>query len=361
MKVYPSPLLKFASALLLMLSLTACQQKQVAEKPEPLLRPVRTTIITSANVARSLEFPAVVDVASKADLSFKLAGELDKLHVIQGDKVSKGDVLAKLDDTDLKLGLITAQANSDKAEADFNRAKNLIKTKYISQAEFDQLKANAASTNAQLQTAINNLSYTEIKASFDGVIAKVYKDLYQEINAKEPIVRLHDLSKVVLKVNIPESIMMHLRKNAVLGKVTATFSALDSRKFPIEFAEVSTIADEYTKTYEVLFTMTAPREFIILPGMTAKVKADIKSKPAATPDKAVDFYLPSNTVLSDRKNHYVFTVTPVEHGVGIVKKKTVIIGDFTAKGIEVYSGLEKGDVLLNAGMSKVTDGMLVKY
>jgi len=361
MKISSSSSLKYCSTFVMMLSLTACQHEQVEDKAEPLLRPVRTTVITSANVARSLEFPAVVDVASKADLSFKLAGELDRFFVVQGDKVSKGDVLAKLDDTDLKLSLATAQANNDKAEADFSRAKNLIKTKYISQAEFDQFKANAAATNAQLQTAKNNLSYTEIKASFDGVIAKVYKDLYQEVNAKEPIVRLHDLNKVVLKVNIPESIMMHLRKNAVLGEVKASFTALDGHEFDIEFAEVSTIADEYTKTYEVFFTMPAPKDFVILPGMTAKVKADIKAKSAINPDKAVDFYLPSNTVLSDRKNHYVFTIIPVEAGVGKVKKKTIIIGDFTEKGIEVYSGLEKGDVLVNAGMSKITDGMLVKY
>jgi RND family efflux transporter MFP subunit len=343
------------------LSLSACQQEQVSIKEEPLLRSVRTTTITSANVARTLEFPAVVDVASKADLSFKLAGELATFYVKQGDKVSKGDLLAKLDDTDLKLSLITAQANSYKADADFNRAKKLIKTKYISQTEFDQLKANASSTNAQLQTAINNLNYTKMTASFDGVIAKVYKDLYQEINAKEPVVRLHDLNKVVLKVNIPESIMMHLRKNAVLGKVTATFSALQGHQFPIEFSEVSTIADEYTKTYEVLFTMPAPKAFIILPGMTAKVTANVKSSSVVTPDNAVDFYLPSNTVLSDRNNHYVFTITPVERGIGKVNKKTIIIGNFTAKGIEVYSGLDKGDVLVNAGMSKITDSMLVKY
>ncbi|WP_019028092.1 efflux RND transporter periplasmic adaptor subunit [Colwellia piezophila] len=361
MKTSPSTRLMFCSVIIVLVNLSACQQEQVIVDEEPLLRPVRTTIITSANVARSLEFPAVVDVVSKADLSFKLSGELAKFYVKQGDKVSKGDVLVKLDDTDLKLSLITTQANFDKAEADFNRAKKLIKTKFISQSEFDQLKANASATSAQLQTAKNNLAYTEIKASFNGMIAKVYKDLYQEITAKEPILRLHDLSKVVLKVNIPESIMMHLRKDAVLGKVTATFSALQGYEFPLEFSEVSTIADEYTKTYEVLFTMPAPKEFVILPGMTAKVKADIKINSPVEPDKAVDFYLPSNTVLSDRNNHYVFTIIAVKPGVGKVQKKTIIIGDFTHKGIEVYSGLKKGDVLVNAGMSKITDGMLVKY
>ena len=189
MKISSTPSLKFCSAIIMMLSLSACQQEQIADNAEPLLRPVRTITLTAADVTQSLEFTAVVDVASKADLSFKLAGELAQYFVKQGDKVVKGDVLAQLDDTDLKLALITAQANFDKASADFKRANKLIRTKFISQADFDLLKANASTTKAKLQTAKNNLSYTQITASFDGMIAKVYTDLYQEVNAKQAIVR----------------------------------------------------------------------------------------------------------------------------------------------------------------------------
>lgn len=359
MNFYPFNL--YICSAMLILSLSACKQDLAPIEHKPVLRPVRTLTVEAAQSTTTLTFTAVVDVKQKADLSFKLAGSLHRLLVKQGDKVYKGDVIAKLDDTDLKLNLITAQANFDKASADYKRAKNLIKTKFISQADFDQLNANASATKAQLQTAKNNLSYSEITASFDGMIAKVYTDIYQQLNAMQPVVHLHDLNTVMLKVNVPESIMLHLKKGAVKGEVTASFSGIEKKVFPITFAEVATIADENSKTYEVLFSMPTPDDFVILPGMTAKVTAKVSSTNTSNQGENVAFYLPSNTVLSDRTNHYVFVVNGLEGNVGKVSKKIINIGNITSQGIEVFSGLTKGDLVVNAGVSKITDGLLVKF
>lgn len=90
--------------------------------------------------------------------------------------------------------------------------------------------------------------------------------------------------------------------------------------------------------------------------MTATVMAKINLP--ANHDPA--FYLPANVVLKDNNNHYVFVVNQVEEGKGKVTKKVVTIGEITPLGIEVYSGLTQGDVVITAGMTKVSDGMLVK-
>lgn len=363
--------------------LSACEKPQQI-KAAPELRPVRTLVVETVDVNQALELTAVVDAVNRADLAFKISGELTHFLVKQGDKVNKGDVIAKLDDSDLKIYVAEAQAHFDTAMADLTRAKNLVKTNYISVSEFDQIRTKAQSAKAQLASANNNLDYSRLRASFDGVIAKVYSKNHQEINAKEPIVRLHDLSQIQLVVNIPESIMIHLKKNAAQGVVSATFNSIKDQKFPLQFSEVTTLADEHSKTYEVIFTMKALKGYAILPGMTASVSAQVA---LAQNENHVypSFYLPSHTVLKDNQGNYVFVVNKYKNGVGKISKKSVVIGNITAQGIEVYSGLgsgitngsntilnpglssgftaglQSGDHVVTAGMSKISSGTLVKF
>lgn len=350
---------KNRSSLWLMFSslmLLGCSNDDAPVEPQVKLRPVKSIVLSSQNPQRSYEFNAVVDAYRKADLSFKVSGEITEFLVKQGDAVKEGDVIARLNDTDISILLDEAKSSYQRANADFNRAKSLIKTNYISTSEFEQLKATASSARAQLSTAENNLKYTQLRASFDGMIAKTYTEAHQEINAKKSVVRLHDLSQIKLQVDIPESLMIRLRKNSSQGVIEAQFNAISEKKFPITFSEVSTLADEESKSYQVTFTMDAPKEYIILPGMTAVVTAyiDIESALEAS------YYLPANTVLKDSKNHYVYTVKKIGTGRGEIIKKHVTIGDITPLGIEIFSGLSDGDAVLSAGMSKVADGMLVK-
>ena len=359
------------TALLATIFLSACEKTSQVEA-EPELRPVRTLLVKTVDVSQALEFTAVVDAVNRADLAFKISGNLTQLLVKQGDKVNKGDVIAKLDDTDLKIYVAEAQAHFDTAMADLTRAKNLVQTNYISASEFDQIRTKAQSAKAQLASANNNLDYSRLRASFEGVIAKVYSKNYQEINAKEPIVRLHDLSEIQLIVNIPESIMIHLKKNAAQGVVSATFNSIEDHSFPLQFSEVATLADEHSKTYEVIFTMKALDGYAILPGMTASVSAQV-ALPHHENQVQPSFYLPSHTVLKDNQGNYVFVVNKHKNGVGKISRKSVVIGNITAQGIEVFTsftspvssgsnaGLQSGDHVITAGMSKVSVGSLVKF
>lgn len=352
---------RFNKVLLLVAAVTAlsgCDKSAVnAGEKAPLLRPVRTMILETIDNTQVHEFTAVVDASRKADLSFKVSGELTAILVKEGDIVSKGDVLARLNDTDITIERVNAKSNFDKAKSDFDRAKTLIKTDYISQSDFEQLKATYNSAKAQLDIAENNLRYTQLMASFDGVIAKIYPERFQEVSAKSTVMRLHNLRKVKILIDVPQSFMIRITKDSDKGQVSAKFDAIPDQDFPLQFSEVATLADEQTKTYQVVFTMDASKDHSILPGMTATVRAKMNLPVEHEPA----FYLPANVVLKDSNSHYVFVVNQVAEGKGKVVKKVVTIGDITPLGIEVYSGLAQGDAVLTAGMTKVSDGMLVKF
>jgi len=346
----------FTSVLCIVL-LSSCGEQQPVET-EKQLRPVRTLTVSAPDLNRAYEFTAVVDASRKADLSFKVSGELIKFNFNQGENVQAGQVIAKLNDRDIKIQLNEAQSYFDKAKADFVRAKNLISTHAISQADFDQLRAQFTSAKAKLDTAKNNLEYTELKASFTGVIAKRYIDNFQEVRAGSAIVALHDLTNIYLKIDIPESIMIRVGRRDQPPKLMAQFDAIAGVNFPLEFKEVSTQADDITKTYQVTLSMNTPVEHTILPGMTAHVIAE---QLLMNNGSEARFYLPANTVLKDSKGNYVYIVTQKGKGIGVTNRQAVIVGEITQLGIEIFAGIKQGDEVLSSGMSKVSNGMEVKY
>ena len=336
--------------------LGACSEEKSTEGVEAVLRPVRSILVTRPDTVTSREFSAVVDASRKADLSFKISGEVVKVYVKQGEKVGSGKVLAKLNDADIKLQVGEANSNFEKAEADFARARKLIQTNTISKADYDQVKANFNSVRAVLKGVENNLSYTELKAPFKGVVAKKYIENFEEVNAKQAIFALHDLSSIHLKIDLAESIMARSKRDNS-PKLTAFFDAIPDASFPLSVGEVSTAPDEITKTYEVTLVMKMPKNRNILPGMSARVVAEWP----LSEDSSGNFYLPANLVLKDSRGNYVFTIADNGDGSGTVARTEVTIGDISQSGIEVFSGISEGDRVLTAGMSKVNDGMLVKF
>ncbi|TLX46962.1 efflux RND transporter periplasmic adaptor subunit [Pseudoalteromonas phenolica] len=334
--------------------LTGCSEPQSDMANQEQLRPVRTLQLVKQTEGPLQEFPAVVDAASTADLSFKVSGSITDLYVKQGQPVQAGDLIAHIDDTDYKLAVDEAQANFDKAKADFARAEQLIVSGTISQSDYDKLKSQFTSAKTKLANAKNNLAYTTLKASFTGVVSRTHVEQFEEIQAKQAIATLQDIEHINLKVNVPESIMIRVSKEAP-KQVFAEFAAIKEARFPLEFVEVSTQADEATKTYEVTFSMLPPEGYNILPGMTAKVMAGTPSRTAA------NLYLPLATVLKDSQGNYVWTVEPQGENKGKITKTPVVIGEISSLGFPVISGVEQGDFVVTAGMSKVTDGQIVKF
>ncbi|MBV1909827.1 MAG: efflux RND transporter periplasmic adaptor subunit [Kangiellaceae bacterium] len=329
--------------------------KKKIQKP---LRPVKTIKIEHPRLGKIMEYSAVIDASQKADLSFKLSGEIIQLLVNQGDEVKKGQVLATLNDKDFRLVLDEAQTAYETAKADYDRGTNLIKKNVISNADYDKLRTKFSSANTKLESAKNNMIYTKLVASFDGIIARKYTENFQEISAKEPVLALHNIKQVNLKIDVPESVMIQIPRNDESRVVVAIFDEIPGQEFPVKFKEIATQADEITKTYEATFVMQSPPDHTILPGMTAVLKG---TKRLTTSDSIERYYLPSNAVLKDSTGNFVYLVESVGEGKGKIIKVLVSVGEITAQGIEVYSGVTAGQDLVVAGVSKVTDGMLVRF
>lgn len=347
---------KAVFATLLLSSLMACGEKEVATVEEiAVLKPVRTMTVNLGSTTTK-SFAGVVEANKTAELGFRVSGELKVVNTKEGDFVQKGQILAVLDQTDFNIKLKAAQADFDRSASDFKRAKSLIKQGAISTADYEKLKAQQSNARAQLESAQQNLKYTELKAPFSGVVAKQLLSNFEKISSSVTFAVIQDLSSFEVQINLPESVMIKIKREEEAQPVYAVFDGNQENQYPLTFKEVSTRADEKTQTYAVKFVMAAPKDINLLPGMSARVFAEHKSDGK----ELKEVYVPAHAVLEDGQGRFVYLANETTENKAEVQRRAVVVGELNENGLQVLQGLDVGDKVITAGMSKMTEGLTVR-
>lgn len=345
----------FLSAFLFVFGMTGCSPSEKAPKNE-LIRPVRTLTVTLQNAIMGREFSGVVDADRKVDLSFRVGGTLAELPVLEGDHVEAKQMLARLDQTDFNIQLKAMQADFDRSLGEYQRAKTLLERKILSRADFDKVESQYLVAEAQLKKAQQELAYSSLLAPFEGYIAKRHIENFSEVAPRTPVLTLMDLDSLVVTIEVPESVMIQVQRKGVRPALYATFEGHESSEFPLTIKEVATQPNPGTQTYPVTLSLPPINTLNVLPGMTAVVGVRPFEKRIGNNDIA---YLPTQAVLEDSQGRYVFVAVPQDDGVAVIERKTVELGDISAFGIQVTSGLAEGDKVVTAGMSQIVPGMQV--
>ena len=346
--------------ILISLTLLGCDKPPPAE-PVDVPRPVKTYLIGATDARSIRSFPARIDAGRKAELSFRVSGKVSELSVKEGDDVEKGQQVAALDRTDYQIAFNDRKAGYDNAEKNFSRAKELIGKGNISKMDYDRLEAEFKSAGAALESARQNLNYTRLSAPFTGVIAKRHIEKFEEVQAKQVILDLQDLTQLEVKFDVPESQLRELRperdkdtpkrENA---PVRVAFSDLPDNSYPLTFREISTKADPQTQTFQVTYTMQRTEDFTILPGMTANVIVDLSDYLDSNAHPTV----PARAIIGDFK--LAPTAWVVDEQNMVVKSRSVKVGRLMGDSIEVVEGLKTGERIVTAGAPFLVENMKVR-
>jgi RND family efflux transporter MFP subunit len=282
------------------------------------------------------------------------------LEVKEGDQVEAGQVLMTLDPTDYQIALKDAQATFDQAESDYERAQELVEQDFISRTDFDAKEAAWKTAGAALERVKQDLAYTKLEASFDGVISQRYVERFEEVQAKQAVLAMQDNQSLQVKVDIPESVVLSVTPSdsgrAEPGRipVTASFDNRPGQSFDLVLREISTRADAATQTFEATFSMTAPQDFLVFPGMTATVTADLSGVSA----EDTPFILPASAVTADAEMApFVWVVDEPDM---MVRKVPVEAGRLRGSSIEVAADLVPGSRVVVAGVGYLAEGMEVR-
>ena len=325
----------------------------------PPVRPIKSFVVGTPKAMPSLHFPGVVDANAGVDLSFEVSGRIIEFPVNRGQQVNKGDILARLDDRDYANQVKNAEAELGQAESSFERIKAAKNA--VSKEDYSRAKASADKARASLEIARKALEDTRLKASFSGVISNTYANNYDTITSGTPILKLQDLSALDLVVSVPESYVLSapvaVRSNFVFE---ASFDSLPGRSFPVRVKDAAQVADPVTHTYRATFTLDAPKDLEVRPGMTVTVTAIV---PKATIPKAAEGLLsvPSDAVgnAADTKS-FVWRLDDNGDGTYTVHRTIVTLGSRSGKDIFISKGLNTGDRIAAAGVTVLTEGRIVR-
>lgn len=340
------------------------------EAPERVvIRPVRAMELEAQELVRLRSFPGRTQAVDRANLSFRVEGQLIERPAVVGVHVHEGQLLARLDPRDYEtrvsqaLGeLERAQASLRFAENDYKRAQNIWKEDpgAISQSLLDEKKeaenrfaGQVRALEAQVEQAVDRVSYTYLRAPFTGVVVATYVENYEFVQAKQPIVRLLNTSKVEMVIDVPESMIGDI---ASVDKVLVEFDSLPGKEFPAEITEIGTEASSTTRTYPVTLLIDQPAEETIYAGMAGY--AFLYSSTSEDFNE-VGFLLPASALMTDDSLNETF-VWVVDPETMTVSKRQVEKGRLTSRGIIITGGLLAGEWVVTAGVQYLHEGQLVR-
>jgi multidrug efflux system membrane fusion protein len=335
------------------LIITACKGEKEKEST-PITRPVKTLVLGESSLT-GRSFPGKVQATQRVDLSFRVSGPLIEFPVFQGQKVEKGQPLARIDPRDYKIAVDEASARHIEAKADFQRYEQLYIRDAVPLADLDVRRAKLKTAKAKLDLALADLNDTYLRAPFRGYVGAKFVENYQEVRAYENILSLQDVSEIEIVINLPENVIATAKKGTI-ERLYASFQTAPGKEFLVTLKEISAQADPRTQTYSATFTMPQPEGVRILPGMTAQVHVEGLAGAADNPSY---FIIPATAVFAgDTGAQYVWVIDSRDM---IVHRKEVKVGAVTgADSIEVLGGLKTGDMIAVAGISQLQEGMKVR-
>ena len=335
-----------------------CGNGKVASEP---VRPVLTQTVKAGAAAARDVYSGEIRARYETDLGFRVGGKLVARPVDAGARVTRGQVLARLDPEDARLAAQSAAAQLAAAEGDLALARaerernaDLLAKKFISQSAFDakQNALNAAlarAEQARSQAAIstNQAHYTTLVADSDGVVVSVAAEPGQVLSAGQPVMRLARAGELEVVVNAPEG---QLDRFKVGGAVGLSLWADGNALFAGRIREVAGGADPTTRTYAVRVTAINPPAQAQL-GMTANVV--FPQQPDATL-----VLLPLSALAQDGPQPAVWIVDPKSSQ---VRLRRVAVGQYREDGVTITQGLQSGEVVVTAGVHKLRENQVVRH
>ena len=366
-KQYKASTLNTVLLIALSSALFSCSEQEVEEKQ--IIRPIRTFQIPVLEQFGQKNFPGRAKATQEVNLAFRVSGPLITFPVDVGDTVKAGDIVARIDPQDFKVNLNAAQGRLDNARAALRRAESEYKRELNirkqdpgatsetavdrKREERDRAKANIKSFAAEVESARDQLEYTYLKAPFDGNVVKTYVENFENVQAKEPIVRILDDSSIEMVVNIPESVISIAPH---VEDVKVVFDPFPNVVLPARIKEIGTEASATTRTYPVTLIMAQPENVKILPGMAGKASG---TPPKDLHRESVGIEIPVTSVFTDVESGGTLVWVVNEDSLTVSKRKIEVqqVGD---RGMRIISGLKEGEIIASAGVHYLHEGQKVK-
>lgn len=328
------------------LLLTGCSDVQSFPIQESE-KPVKILLVPHIEPAQSHRFSAQIEAGHRAQLAFRVPGQIDSVSVRMGEPVNQGTVLATLDPTDYLIAVEARQAEYELARVRLARTERLFAQQLTSEDQRDRAQTALTVARAQLEQAKTDLAYTQLLAPFDGAISLTHKRAHEVVGANEPVLNLQGDQALDIAFNLPGR-FAHLLDDARSVQFLVNVAHHSDLHLPARYKESDAQPDRDTNSYRVILTVDRPRDLNLLPGMAAEVVASL---PSADRPR---WQLPTEAIVS-RDGHRV-TVWQVDDDDRLLPLELHL----DEQGA-VVTGATAGTRLVAAGANELKAGQKVRH
>lgn len=321
---------------------------------------VKVASVEKNQVNYNLYFPAVANAAERSHLSFRVAGEVSRVLVREGDRVKKGDVVATLEPTDYKLDVDNAKARFSVIDSQYRRSKPLVDKGLLAKSQFDEIAAQRQIALAHLELAKLRLSFTTLKAPIDGIISRVNIDQFENVQVGQHIVNIHSIDRVEVLIQLPDRLYVEQPPaQQRLSTINAVVRVPSGNEYDAKVKEFTTEPDPTTGTFTVTLSLPMPENEYILDGMPVEVTSKNESVGF---EFDTGLNVPIEAIFNadgdelGRENKFVWILNDDN----TVSRRQIRLGKASKTSIQVLDGLALSDKVVVAGVARLRDGMKVE-
>lgn len=296
-------------------------------------------------------FSGVVQEANEISLGFKTPGQIERIHVKEGDYIRKGQLIAQLDTKDCRLEVDMLQAQCDQLTKEVGRMEQLYNDKSLSGNDYEKAQMQLKTIRTQLQMVNNKMEYTTLTSPVNGYVQRVNFERAEMIDAGTAMINLIDVEHMEVICDIPAS--LYMRRNQ-FGRCDCFSSLLPTERYPLQLISIVPKADG-NQLYKVKFLLENSAMKKLTPGMNIEVNIRLSDNTQATDNEL--FTLPMKAIFSENEKSYVWVLQPDS----TVTKREVAMMGIGAKGEVIVKGaLSETDPIVRAGVNHLNENEKVR-
>jgi membrane fusion protein, multidrug efflux system len=305
---------------------------------------VETTVAAKHEVADRFETVGSVEASDAVTVVSEISGTVVKLPFQEGSNIKRGELIAQLDDSELRAEFDRATALRDQAQSNFNRIKTVVNQGAGAQQDLDDAASALKVAEANVAYAQARLEKTRLKAPFDGMIGARRVSPGTFVRGGDAIADLAQLRELRVIFSVPERYLSELKRGS---EVTVSVTAYPGYTLKGKIDVMEPQLDPGTRSVRIVARVANP-EAKFRPGMSANVAAVLSERPAA-------LTISSEAVFVDQNQSFVYIIKADS----TVARTAIQIGTRSSDYVEIAAGLHEGDRIVRAGHQKLFDGAKV--
>ncbi|HEX7366826.1 MAG TPA: efflux RND transporter periplasmic adaptor subunit [Pelobium sp.] len=317
-------------------------EAEIGSKKEEVVKDVEVYTVENGTFKNYIEIQGKVDAEQNVQVNPEAMGVITKVYANIGQHVSKGQILAQIDDAVLRQNIAQLQTSLDLATNLYNRQKNLWNQKIGTEVQYLNAKSQKEGLEKQMAVLKQQADMYKIKSPISGTVDQMDYKVGQAVQPGAPGIRVVNADDLKAKAQVSESYAGRINQGDEVLVILP--DASDSVKTKISFA--SKTIDPSSRSFNVEVKLPSRKSF--RPNMISILKiVDYTNKNATT--------VPIKAIQKSEKGDYLMLVVA-----GKAKKVDVKVGNIYDGEAEILSGIKAGDKVVTVGLNGLGEGDTVK-